>query len=103
MLWSEGSMQQAEPLGSDGTERLSFCIMDCKQQGQPSPCTNLAAGWCNCEPACGVDVLDVQVRIDGLFSIDADFLSKMRLCGKQVGVPTFLWIKKGLPLKVAKV
>ena len=99
MLWSEGSMQQAEPLGSDGTERLSFCIMDCKQQGQPSPCIDVAGGWGNCEPACWVDV---QVWIDGLSSIDADFLSKMRLCGKQVSMPTFLWIKKGLPLKVAQ-
>ena len=94
MLWSEGSVQQAEPLGSDGTERLSFCIMDCKQQGQQSsPCINVVAGWGNCEPACGYCGVDVQVRIDGLSSTDADFLSKMGLCGKQVCMPTVLWIK----------
>ena len=95
-------MQQAEPLGSDGTERLSFCIMDANSRGSNPPCINVVAGWGNCEPACGYCGVDVQVRIDGLSCIDADFLSNMGLCGKQVSMPTFLWIKSGLPLKVAQ-
>ena len=65
--------------------------------GRPVPVSMLLLAWAIVNLPVGSSV---QVWVDGLSSTDADFLSKTRLRGKQVSILTFLWIERGLPLKV---